>query len=275
MPQGKQVKTSRGPQPGPALDKKTADMLQMFSAPTGTLGQFMPGVGGRIMGDLSTAGNQKPQLAMAFEKDMPRDARMNALLSAGATLGLDITTDAGLKALMGLLASKGVGISPAVQSGIFAGKGALMNPLYGAMSDKIFDNNLGEKAADATKTVDSFLNQGNLQAQYGNLLPLLEMISEQQGAADNVTDLGSYAIQKQKTASDLVKDPLKAMLPKNVHSAVDMVGDNVNFLANTAVDNYDKAVAGGKKDLQTLGRGASNIGRVFQKHLQGFLSGKK
>jgi hypothetical protein len=275
MPQGNQVKTARKSQPSPELDKKTADLLQMFSAPTGTIGQLTPGVGGRIMGDLALAGSQKPQLAMAFEKDMPRDARMNALLSAGATLGLDITTDAGLKALMELLALRGLKVPPALQSGVFLGKGHLMNPVYNAMNEKIFENNLGEKTADATKAVDSFFNQGKMQAQYGELLPLLEMISQQPGATDNVTDLGSYALQKQKKASDLVKDPLKAVLPKNVHPTVDMIGDNVNFLADTAVDTYDRAIAGGKKDLQTLGRGASNIGKVFQRQLQGFLSGKK
>jgi hypothetical protein len=275
MPQGKQSKTSRGLQAGPELDKKTADLLQMFSAPAGTIGQFMPGTGGRIMGDLALGGSQKPQLAMAFEKDMPRDARMNSLLSAGATLGLDLTTDVGLKALMAFLATKGVGLNPAAQSGIFAAKGYGMNPIYNAMNEKIFDNNLGEKAADATKFADTHLNQGKMQAQYAELLPLLEMISQQPGAADNVTDLGGYALQKQKKASDLVTDPLRAMLPKNVQPTVDMIGKNVNDLANTAVDTYDRSIAGGKRDLQAVGRGVSNVGKVFQQQLKGFLSGKR
>jgi hypothetical protein len=276
MPESKQVKTSRKQQPGPELDKKTADLLQMYSAPTATLGQFAPGVGGRIMGDLGLAGAQKPQIGMAFHPDMPRDARMNALLSAGSTLGLDLTTDAGLKALMALLATKGINISPAAQSGIFFAKGAAMNPVYQGIRDKVFDNNLGEKAADATKAVDSFFNQGKMQAQYGELLPLLEMIAQQPGVADDVTSLEGVTRQKlideKQDPKQFYAQPFKNILPANVHPTVDRLSGQFVDVATDVNNIARRSMQGGIRDAKAIGR---NLQNTFQQQLQSFLSGKK
>ena len=277
MPQGKQTKTSRRPQPGPELDKKTADLLQMYSAPTATIGQFVaPGMGGRIIGDLSLAGSQKPQLGQAFHPDMPRDARMNALLSTAATLGLDLTTDAGLKALMALLATKGVpaAANPNVQSGVFALKGALMNPVYNGIREQIFDRNLGEKAADATKSVDSFFNQGKMQAQYSEILPLLEMIAQQPGAADDVTSMEGYEreklINQKGDINQFFSQPLKNILPKNVHPTVDRITKNAVGVATDINSNVRRSISGGVRDAKFVGNELKN---AFQQNLQKFLSG--
>lgn len=275
MPESKQVKTSRKQQPGPELDKKTADLLQMYSAPIATLGQFAPGAGGRIMGDLGLAGAQKPQIGMAFHPDMPRDARMNALLSAGATLGLDLTTDAGLKALMALLATKGVNLSPTAQSGIFFAKGAAMNPVYQGMKDKIFENNLGEKAADVTKAADSFFNQGKMQAQYGQLLPLLEMIAQQPGAADDVTSQEAVIRQKlideKQDPKQFYAQPFKNVLPANVHPTVDRLAGQFVDVATDVNDIATRSVRGGIKDVKNIGK---NLQNTFQQNFQRLLSGK-
>jgi hypothetical protein len=276
MPQGKQTKTSRKQQPGPELDKQTADLLQMYSAPSSTIGQFMPGMGGRMIGDLGLAGTQKPQIGMAFHPDMPRDARMNALLSAGATLGLDLTTDVGLKALMGLLQTKGVPVSPAMQSGVFALKGYGMNPIYEGIREQVFNNNLGEKAADVTKFADTHLNQGKMQAQYTELLPLLEMISQQPGAADDVTSLENVTRQKlineKQNPTEFYGQPFKNLLPANMHPAVDKVTGQIVDVAKDVNDIARRSVTGGVRDVKNVGRGMKNI---FQQQLQGFLSGKR
>ncbi len=278
MPQNKQTKTSRRPQPSPELDKKTADLLQMYSAPTATFGQFIaPGVGGRIMGDVALAGNQKPQIGQAFHPDMPRDARMNGLLSAATTLGLDLTTDAGLRALMTLLATRGVGAAnnPMVQSAIFAGKGQLMNPVYNNIREQIFDKNIGEKAADATKSVDSFFNQGKMQAQYGELLPLLEMIAQQPGAADDVTSLEGVTrdkvINQKQDINQFYSQPFKNILPANVHPTVDKMTADFVDVATDVNRNVKNSVRGGVRDAQNVGRGIKN---AFQQNLQRLLSGK-
>jgi len=269
MIEDKQKKTSRGRSPE-ENDAMTQALLRKLSINASTVAPFMPGPTGRIAGDVGLAGSQKTAAGLAFHPDMPREDRMNGLLSSAATMGMDLTTDAGLAALIAFLQSKKVPGSnnPNLISGAFYGKQLAMNPVYEGTRNAIFDNNIGTKTADAIKLLDNFANMGQLQGQYAQMLPMLEDIASRPEAAEDVTSPAVYASEKKVTPGSFIKDSSRILLPKNVQPTADQFGDTVDEVAGSARDSALRSIAGGKRDVKKVMSGMTPMARLFSRNLR-------
>jgi hypothetical protein len=245
------------------IDAATHALLQKLSigaSGIATIGApFVKGPMGRIAGDTMYYGSQKEPIGMAFHPEMPRDDRMNGLLSALGVVATDQISDAGMAGILALLASRGIKVNPIAANAAFQLKNLGLSPINNAINEKVFETNAGRRAANAVKKVDNEVNYGNLQNQYSELLPLLEQLAQQPGAYDNVTNPIGYVNEKQLSPRKAISKIGRSMLPENVQPAVDNFAGNVNrAAANTA-----RSVAGLGRDVNTVLKGVKPYADVF------------
>lgn len=205
--------------PNAAMLKK---MSQGFQPPQPVL----PSIGA----DVPFYGGQVPQMARAFAPDATRDQRLNTVLQNVARFGVDQGTDAALRVGIALAQSRGIPINPLASNAAFYGKNLAMNPLYGAMDNAIWNNNLGTKAADAIKPIDDLINNSSLQTTYSQILPLLKAYADSQIGNTNKTDLQEGLLEADKRMD------IADVFPENTRDAV-------RHLTQTVSDNYKDAAS--------------------------------